>query len=136
MSERNAAAFLREDTTSVHVTYIGVGASEKTYTYVTNLKLAEDDLVLVPVRDGEWALAKVAKVDDDLCIEPKSNIQYKWIGQKVDLTAYNDLLEANAKLEQVVRDSYRHAARRSFRAGLLEGLPMDQQDEIKKLLGN
>lgn len=136
MSEMNSAAFLRNDTKTVHVQYLGEGAASKTYTYITHLNLAEGDKVIVPVRgDDTLALATVVKVDDDLTIEPRANQKYRWVAMKVDLTDYQAQMEKNAQIETTVRDSYRLNARRSFQLSMLEGLPEDKKAELTALLG-
>lgn len=136
MSEMNSAAFLRNDTKTVHVQYLGEGATSKTYTYITHLNLAEGDKVIVPVRsDDTLALATVVKVDDDLTIEPRANQKYRWVAMKADLTDYQAQMEKNAQIETTVRDSYRLNARRSFQLSMLEGLPEDKKAELTALLG-
>lgn len=134
MTEKNAAAFMRENTRTVQVKFTGAGATDKEYTYVTNLNVKEDDYVVVPARDT-FTLAKVSKVDDDLMLEPKSGVKYSWIVAVVDMASYERLLEENAQIEEVIRKSYQHNARSAFRNMLLEAVPEDQRQKLKLLTG-
>lgn len=134
MTEKNAAAFMRDNTRTVDIKFMGAGAGEKQYTYVTHLPVKVDDYVIVPARDY-FALAKVVKVDDDLVLEPKEDKKYSWIVQIVDMAPYERLLKENAEIEEVIRKSYQHNARSAFRNMLLEAVPEDQRQKLKLLTG-
>ena len=135
MSEKNAAAFLRNDTKTVGVRLMTESSPTKEYTYVTTQPLAVDDIVVVPaVSDQNFVLAKVTRVDEKLAIEPRSGQKYKWVAAKVDLAAYQATLEANSKLEDMIADSYRKQAQVAYREQLLT-LAGDNA-ELRALIGN
>lgn len=134
MSEKNAAAFLRDNSRSVSVTFVGEGASSKHYTYVTTLDLKKDDYVVVPARDN-YALAKVMNAADTLEIDPNSDTKYRWVVAKVDFSEYNDLLTGNEKLEAILRDAYQANAKKAFRDVLMQSLGAGDKKEVNQLLG-
>lgn len=136
MSDKNAAAMLRQDTRTIKVRF---NNGDKDYTYVTDLNnLQVGDLVVVPVTSGginQMATATVSEVHDDLEIQPKENTTYKWVVQRVDMEAYKSNMDKNAMIEDTVRNHYRQASRSSFAQQLLAGLPEGQRGEIQNLLG-
>jgi hypothetical protein len=153
--DKNIVALVREDTTTVHVKFFpdswekGVrqftptksnpedldlnrlldSAPVKTYVYVTNLKLVPGDLAVVMVGYVP-KVVEVQSVDEDINIEPNSEIQYKWIAAKVDLTAFDELTEQNRQLESVLRKEYQARTRRQFRDVFLAGA---SEDVVKQL---
>ena len=135
MSEKNAAAFLRNDTKTVGVRLLAEGTPQKEYTYVTTIELAVDDHVVVPaVSDQNFMLAKVTRVDTKLNIEPRAGMKYKWIAAKVDLTGYQATLEANQKIEGMLAESYRKQAQTAYKEQLL-ALAGDNE-QLRALIGN
>lgn len=152
--DKNIVALVREDTTTVTVKFFPdsweKGAKPvrftgdlddmdcnrllestvvKEYIYVTNLKLKPGDLCVVMV-DYSPKVVEVQSVDEDINIEPNSEIQYTWIAAKVDLTQFDELTEQNRQLEEILRKEYQARTRRQFRDVFLAGA---SEDVVKKL---
>lgn len=137
MSEKNAAAMLRNDTKTLRVNILNPNAPStgiKDYTYVTHLNLEKDDVVVVPA-NNTFLLARVMEVDAEVQIQPNSDTVYKWVVAKVDFTAYEANMARNAEIDEVLRKSYQANARRSFQQLLLGNVTPEGQEAIQKLLG-
>lgn len=124
----NIAAIMREDTRTVDVKLNGVSEN---LTYVTDLNLELDDLVVLPNKAGTgYNVGVVTGVHDDLQIPPNSEIVFKWVVSKLDLTAYKASMGRNATIEQAVSDAYQNNARRTVRAAVMAGM----DDKAKRTL--
>ena len=137
MSEKNAAAFLRNDTRTIGVVFLSdPNINTKMYTYIAHndLNLALDDIVVVPSQNT-FALGRVKQIDEDLELDAKADIKYKWVVSKVDFTDYHAQAERNKQIEDTVRQSYRQNSRRSFQQAMLAGFPDDAREDLLKLLG-
>lgn len=158
--EKNIAALMREDTRTVHVSFdkredpvsadpylnqisalkYGLGASkskvpdEKVYTYITAMTLAVGDFVVVPAA-GQMKVACVRKVDDNVTIEPNSDIKFAWVLCKVDMTqAFADEAR-NKEIEDAVGEAYKANLRRSFANTVMAGLDDASKERIAALIG-
>lgn len=133
MNEKNAAAFLRDNARTLQVVFIG-DCNVKHYTYVTDLDLKVDDLVVVPANGEEaFSLAKVATVQEDLQIDPASSQKFRWVVAKVDTTYYTNLMEGNKAIDEMIRNSYRANARQAFQAALLSSCGEDAKLKLQQL---
>jgi hypothetical protein len=152
--DKNIAALMRNDTRTVLVNFnMGVDDEDVTdqvlktydqqfkrptravsrgYTYVTDLPLAAGDLVVVNA-SGTMKLATVIEVHDDVTIEPNSNISYKWVVARVDLSYYEALVAKNKTITDAVAEAYKANLRRSFAQQILSGMPEDQRLALEKL---
>lgn len=134
--DKNIAAILREDTRTVGIVFNASRVSPVTvcgakvqprpisaeYTYVTDLKLSIGDAVVVPVGDdGDIKVAYVSRVDEDLEIEPNSDIKFKWVVSKINMDDYLKSEARNAEIERGLANIYRTNARRAFAQQLLAG---------------
>lgn len=123
--DRNIAALLREDTTTVEAqfyqshnnTYGG-----KVYKYVTHLDFQAGDLAVVLVND-EYKVVYISAVHKELEVEPNSSITYKWIVSKVDFTGYSDNLLRNRQIEDEISKGFRTSARAQYRAMVAKDNP-------------
>ena len=121
------------------------------FTYVTNIPgLQPGMLVTVPVSTREpsnWVekhlgnvfpnrvgVAVIVAVDDEVTIEPDSDIRYSWVIGIVDLAGYNELIDRNKLLERQYASAYKHNARRQFAAAVLAQLPDSARNDIAALL--
>lgn len=130
--DKNIAALLRNDTFTVEVKHSG---SNKSYTYVSNIFLERDDLVVVEQLDGGYALGVVTVVDKDLLISPNSDREYAWVVSKVDLTAHKVNKANNKTIEDTMADAHRQHLRRGFAASVLAALPDEQRQALAGVLG-
>lgn len=125
----NIAAIMRDDARTVDIKLNGVSDN---LTYVTNLELELDDYVVVPNAKGNgFNVGVVAGVHDDLQIPPNSDIFYKWVVAKLDLTGYLANIERNGVIEQSVAYAYKSNARQSMRAAVMAGMPQDKLDILQ-----
>lgn len=137
--DKNIAALMRSDTRTVHVSFNTELSSTrnvvegKGYTYVTDLVLEVGDLVAVEASDS-MKLATVIQVDDNVEIEPNSNIAFKWIVAKVELLHYETTMTLNKNLTDAVATAYKANLRRSFSEQILLGMPEDQRAAVAELL--
>lgn len=131
--DQNIAAILRDDTTTVEV----AAHNGKRYTYVTNLPVKVNDLVVVPSgAEDRLAVLPVASVHDDLRIEPNSEIQYKWVVQVVDMTNHNINLEKNALIEKTMATTYQKTARAAFRQSALACASDEDRAKLEAILSS
>lgn len=127
MKELNAAALLREDTTTIEVSFDG--GSAKTYTYVItkDMQVKVDDFVVVN-SDSKLAVAKVVAVHDELQIEPQANRAYLWVVDVVRTERYRAENAKNKAIEDHLAKIYVDNARAAFRRSL--GLESEQLREL------
>lgn len=131
--EQNIAALLREDAKTIKIRF-KPGAQETLYTYICHYDVIPGDVVLVMGND-RMHVVEVVEVDTDVKIEPGSDIRYKWVVQKVDLTEHCANMKRNEEIEELVRTAYQANLRRSFAQQLLSGVDAAAQDSLKKLIG-
>jgi hypothetical protein len=155
--DKNIAALMREDTKTVHVVFNNYdekipkdlplspnkahlqmrapGDGDRQLTYVTDLDVAPQDLV-VAVCNGRFRVGTVYAVDDDCKITPDSEIEYLWLIAKVDMGPYNENMAKNAKLSEVLQEAYRKNLRRSFASQILGGIEdSESRDTLLALIG-
>lgn len=146
--DKNIAALMRRDARTVHVVFrsnseSNCGWGTKRYTYVSHLELQPGDQVIVPMGYGTKELeqssvttiAWVKAVDDTVKIEPNSDITYKWVISKIDMTAHEANMQHNMDIEAMVADAYRESLRASFSTRVLEFMDADKRAAVTKLLG-
>ena len=80
--------------------------SHKVYTYKVDLatELAEEDQVVVQTTSG-YEIVTVARVDEGMNIDVTSDIKYKFIVQKLDLTQYEELCDKDKNVAGVIATS-------------------------------
>lgn len=130
MKELNAAALLREDTTTIQVVFDPEDGA-KTYTYVItkDMDVKVDDWVVVHA-GNKLAVAKVVAVHDELQIQPQANRAYFWVVDIVRTERYRAEKAKNKAIEDHLAKAYVENARAAFRRSLgLEG------EQLKQLLG-
>jgi hypothetical protein len=101
----------------------------KLYTYkvLDNLDTKPGDHVIVPVGEPDdftgaqdFKMARVVKVHELPEIDYDSNIIYRWVAQKVDLSTYNDLLSKEKKFKEVMVQAEKIKKREQLKAAFLE----------------
>lgn len=157
--DKNIAALLREDAKTVHVVFtpeveldldedstasdyikarrsakdkvrFGTNLHVKTYTYVTDLDLVRDDIIVVEAQ-GRMQVAAVHAVDNEVKIDPNSDIYYQWVVAKVDMSGFEANVARNREIQTVVAQAYTKNLRKSFANQILSGLA--NEDEIAKV---
>lgn len=155
--EKNIAALMRQDTRTVHVSFDARDAEPtayekvllsqystfgqkakapdtKQYTYVTELHLAVGDFVVVPAA-GRLQVAYVRQVDDQVAIEPNSDIKFGWVISKIDMTAALACEARNKQIEEAVAEAYKANLRRGFAQQVMAGLDDTSKERIAALIG-
>jgi acetolactate synthase small subunit len=114
--DKNIAAILREDAKTCTVAFQNEnGSMSAAYTYVTHLALEVGDLVVVPSGNhNSLKIAEVMTVDDDLEIEPNSDIKYKWVADVIDVKAARENRDRNMEIEKMLASTYRVNARQAY----------------------
>ena len=115
--DKNIAAILREDAKTCSVKFPGDNGipSGNSYTYVTHFPLEVGDLVVIPTGvTNALKIAEVVTVDDDLEIEPNSDIKYKWVVDVVNIKAARENRDRNNEIEGMLAASYRTHARQAY----------------------
>jgi hypothetical protein len=151
--DKNIAAFLRNDTKTVSVRFIKdnfdknnpayanttlldssseFALSIKVYTYITDLDLKENDLVVV-FAQGVPKVVVVASVHDELQIKPNEDVEYRWVVCKLDLQQYRHNLYANGEISRTVAKSYQTNVRRQFQSMMLDGLDEAAKTKLMQL---
>lgn len=137
--DKNAVAFIRNDVISIGVQFpsgqnSSIQLDPKSYTYLTT-----DRSIVV----GDWVIVQVGEVfkcacvtfaNGELEIEPNSAVTYKYIVGKVDTTQYVATAAANAKIEDMLKTTYRSTLREGFRQTLLAGLDAEKQASLSIIL--
>ena len=77
---------------------------------------------------NRFGVAVIVVVDDEVTIEPDSDIRYSWVIGIVDLDDYNELIDRQ------YASAYKHNARRQFAAAVLAQLPDSARNDIAALL--
>jgi len=111
---RNTAAMLSEDIVTVTAT---IHEAERPHTFLCPRDLAQHlsahDLVVAQVRDGH-KIVTVDEVHDECLLNDPSNVQYKWILQKVDTNVEHQLNEWLDGAAKALYDLERKAARKKM----------------------
>lgn len=107
----------------------------KVFTYVTNLDLQVDEMV-VAVLNGRFRVGCVAAVDKQVEISPSDNIQYLWIVAKVDFSDYEQNMALNKTLEDQLATARKRSVQHTFRQQVLDQMEDGlEKDAMLKLLG-
>jgi hypothetical protein len=120
--DKNIAAILREDTKTCKVVFKDAGSTSSQYTYISHLNVKVDDWVVVITGSANiLKVAQVVEVDDDLEIEPNSDIKYKWVVDIIDIEAAYANKARNVEIEKMLATTYRSHARQAYAAQFLTG---------------
>ena len=147
--DKNIAAFLRTDTKTIGARFIkdkfkddslelgedSLQLSDRAYTYITDLSLAVGDLVVV-YAVGVPKVAMVARVDEELDIQPNDTIEYKWVISKVDVAHYLNNCKKNAELTRTIGKAYQKNVRNQFRDMLLTNVDADTKTALLSIMEN
>lgn len=119
--DKNIAAILREDTKTCKVTFLD-SSSTTEYTYITHLDVKVDDYVVVQTgSNGVLKVAQISGVDDDLEIEPNSDMKFKWVIDIIEIEAARANQARNQEIERMLASTYRTNARQAYAAQFLSG---------------
>lgn len=107
---------------------------QKGYTYKTVLDVEVDDFVIVETPSNGFQIVKVVEVASPFDIDLNSNIKYKWVVDKLDLSHYEKCKEQEKALLQYVNRSKNKQAVEEAKQILVESLGKDAGEEVKKLI--
>lgn len=122
--DKNIAAILREDATTISVNFINDNGllGTRPYTYVTHLPVEVGNFVVVPTGSSElWKIAEVTAVHTELDIEPNSDTKYKWVVDVIDSNSARENTQRNQQIEKMLAKSYRMNARQAYAHQFLTG---------------
>lgn len=105
----NLFAFLQTGARTITVNYQGYGND---YTYLTtDNSIGVGCFVVVPCKpkDGpeRLSVAVVVAVDNTVKLDPKDTLKYKWVIQKIDLSAANELKAREQQVLNLLEESQR-----------------------------
>jgi len=115
--DKNIAAILREDATTISVMFTNDNGmpGSRSYTYVTHLPVEVGDFVVVPTGSSDlWKIAEVTAVHAELDIEPNADIKYKWVVDVINASAARENTARNQEIEKMLAKSYRMNARQAY----------------------
>ncbi len=107
--------------------------TRKIYTYKTSENFEVGDKAIV-CPNGSLKVVQIVRVDDTPQIEFGSNVEYKWIVQKIDLDSYNDRLEREEKMSVFIRQAIANKQREEVSAALEAVIGLSAVTELKALL--
>jgi len=113
MNKNNIATALLNDVTAVEVKFPVSNGGTYTYLVHGNIELAPGDKVVVNTPNANLQVVEVVKTDVEWDIDAKYS--YKFIVQKLDLTAYNALNEAVDGVRAEIERNRKEAARAQVR---------------------
>lgn len=147
--DKNIAAFLRTDTKTIKVKFINdryKGEKDMTlfgqdfelspgsYTYITDLDIVPDELVVV-YAVGIPKVALVVAVDEEVDIQPNDNKEYGWVISKLDFAHYLDNISKNKQITDTCRNAYKQNARRQYRTVVLAELTEESRTKLLSVIG-
>lgn len=133
MNYSTAVMLVNENIRAIKVAYEDMKENphQRIYTYKTldqNIKV--DDLVVVPTDTRhERTVVKVVEVDVDIDFD--DNIQIKWIIDRVDETAHDEIIEEEKKWIDVLKASEKRRKREELKKNMID--LYNDKDELDKL---
>lgn len=132
MQVENLLALLQEAST------VGVkfeGTPSKVYTYKVrkewNVQVGDELVVRTPL-DGS-TIVEVVEVHDIPDIDLAANFKYKWAVQKVDNTAYDEVLKVEAEKAMQLKELQRKAQLKKQLVSVLSELGDEAQEVLKAI---
>ena len=162
--DKNIAAFLDKSAYTVSVSFkAGAGSKKYTYICnIPGVKVGDWVVVDAPDFDNQIAhlrhgimpmqniedwmneqpmqlagipkLVLVIGVDEDVNIQPNSDIAHGWVVAIIDLTAYRETLKRNSQITTLVADAYKASMRRSFAEQILGSMEAAGKEKLLALL--
>lgn len=102
--------------------------SEKLYTYKTLLTDLEVDDFVVVSNNNYYKVVQVVEIDDIPDLNIDSNIEYKWIVQKVDAEQYNELIQMEYDISVELKRLQQKSIVSKAKDLLAETLGIDKED--------
>ena len=113
--------------------------NQKHYTYKTIEDFEIGDFAVVKVK-GILKIVKIASIDEVCDLNHSSNIEYKWIIKKIDLSEYERLIDIEKQFKDKLKKIEQKKLRNKAKIFLSESLGVEDQsyinDEIKQLNKN
>lgn len=125
MNTSTLASILLESCKTIGVVFSG---NSKTYTYKTTTQFEVGDFAIVPspaISLGEIAkprVVEVVRVDVVPDLNPSATYDYKWVIQKVNFAAYNQLVSLENTVSEELRLLEQQSLRKKTKEVLIESL--------------
>jgi len=131
MQTKHIVSLLQENYTTIEVQFRET--QQKTYRYkaLKECNIEVDDYVVVNVRD-ELKIVRVNEVHEYPKIDVDSSIDYKWIVQKIDTSAYDQQVENEEKFLLAMQDVERAKQKDEIKEHFV-GLLGDNTEAVKLL---
>jgi uncharacterized protein YbbC (DUF1343 family) len=104
---------------------------KRSYTYKTLLDINVDDYAVVDTPSNGMQVVKVVDVLQPMEVDFDVKFSYKWLVQKVDTAAYEELQQTEQEMLAVVNKSKNKRAIAEAKEAILEGM---EDEDIKKLV--
>lgn len=139
MKASHILALLQNNYTTVKVVYREQDTKEYTFKALLRDNLQPNDFVVIPAINGfGFTLGRIRSVDEEPNIDTDTSYEYKWIAQKVDMTAYNAIIEVETRFAKTVarleRKNVQAAAVAQFKASFAEG--SQEQADLNALIND
>lgn len=109
--------------------------SNKEYTYKTNDTFELGDSAVV-CPNGILKIVRISRVDETPQIDFGSNVEYKWIVQKIDTTNYANITDQEERMAVELRKSIANKKRNEVKAALIEQIGAEGEAELLSIIGN
>lgn len=121
--DKNIAAILRDDTRTCMVAFqstkdLSGWNTATTYMYVTTIPLSRGDIVVVPARE-HMTVGTITEVHDELCIDPGSEHEFKFVVAVVDTAHHTSDMTRNREIEETLRQEHKARMRAQFKEQFL-----------------
>lgn len=128
----NIAAIMRTDVKAVEVYFVSGRGKDHTYTYLTTFEVKEGDLVVVPIADETFKVARVLAVKPAE-VDPNDELTYKYIVHAFNLDAYNKILTENEEIERLIANAQRISMRNAFANSILVNVDETTRNRLNTL---
>ena len=128
----NIAAIMRTDVNAVEVYFVSGRGKDHTYTYLTTFEVKEGDLVVVPIANETFKVARVLAVKPAE-VDPNDELTYKYIVHAFNLDAYNKILTENEEIERLIANAQRISMRNTFANAVLANLDTNTRARLELL---
>ena len=108
--------------------------TNKVYTYKTSEDFTEGDHAVV-CPSGILKIVQIVRVDDTPQIDFGSNVEYKWIVQRVSTVTYDTILDQEEQMAIQLRKTIANSKRKEVKEALLAEIGTEGQAKILAIMG-
>lgn len=123
----------KENFKFVAVTFAPYSTTGNKYYYKTLLDIEEGDFVAVTTPGNKHQVVQVEEVLDYTEADIDEKITYKWVVQKIDFTAYEQVVEMEANLSKQLKTAERRRRLTEMKEDALSFLSDDERKGLVRL---